>query len=320
MREQGRLKAVVESFDAQMKACEDAQVFIELADETQGRGRRARGRRRRSRAPRPSSRRWSSRACSSGPYDQNGALVSINAGAGGTESQDWAQMLLRMYTRWAERTRLQHRVARPPGRATRPASRARRSCVDGEWAYGWLRAEAGVHRLVRISPFDSRQAPPHVVRERLHLPGHRRDHHDRDRRQGSARRRHALGRRGRPARQQDRVGRAPHAHPHGHRRALGQERSQHKNQGRRDAHPEGEAVRGRAEEAGREDGQHPRPEEGHRVGQPDPLVRARAVPHGQRTTARASRTATSTPRSTATSTASWSRASCSSRATPRRRP
>ena len=91
----------------------------------------------------------------SGPYDRNGALVSINAGAGGTESQDWAEMLLRMYIRWAERKGYKvEELDRQPG--DEAGIKSATISVEGEWAYGWLRAEAGVHRLVRISPFDSK--------------------------------------------------------------------------------------------------------------------------------------------------------------------
>ncbi|HEY2729673.1 MAG TPA: peptide chain release factor 2 [Polyangia bacterium] len=153
MREQGRLKAAVESFDAQMKACEDAQVFIELADETKDEdaAREADGTLAGAEAVVA---KMEFARMLSGPYDQNGALVSINAGAGGTESQDWAQMLLRMYTRWAERKGfgVESLDVQPGDEA---GIKSATIGVDGEWAYGWLRAEAGVHRLVRISPFDS---------------------------------------------------------------------------------------------------------------------------------------------------------------------
>jgi peptide chain release factor 2 len=90
----------------------------------------------------------------SGPYDRNNGLLTIRPGAGGTESQDWAQMLLRMYSRWAERKGF--RVALmdlQPGEEAGIKNATLQ--VQGEWAFGFLRAEKGVHRLVRISPFDS---------------------------------------------------------------------------------------------------------------------------------------------------------------------
>ena len=90
----------------------------------------------------------------SGEYDANNAILSINAGAGGTEAQDWAEMLLRMYLRFCEKKGFETRIT---------------DCLDGEeagiknvtvniegdYAYGWLRSENGIHRLVRISPYDS---------------------------------------------------------------------------------------------------------------------------------------------------------------------
>ena len=88
------------------------------------------------------------------PEDANNAYVSIHAGAGGTESCDWAQMLLRMYTRWAEREG--HRtelIGYLPGEEA--GLRNATLHVIGRMAYGYLKSEAGVHRLVRISPFDS---------------------------------------------------------------------------------------------------------------------------------------------------------------------
>jgi peptide chain release factor 2 len=90
----------------------------------------------------------------SGEADGNDAFVEIHAGAGGTESQDWAQMLFRMYTRWAESHdyKLQL-IEESEGEAAGLKSATIR--VNGENAYGWLKTEAGVHRLVRISPFDS---------------------------------------------------------------------------------------------------------------------------------------------------------------------
>ncbi len=89
-----------------------------------------------------------------GEYDHREALVTIHPGAGGTESQDWAEMLVRMYTRWAERRGFTVNVL-----DLEPAQEAgiKRATIEikGESAYGFLKAERGVHRLVRISPFDS---------------------------------------------------------------------------------------------------------------------------------------------------------------------
>ncbi|HKC96346.1 MAG TPA: peptide chain release factor 2 [Nitrospira sp.] len=90
----------------------------------------------------------------SGELDQNNAILAIHPGAGGTESQDWAQMLLRMYLRWAESK--QFKVETLDLQAGDEAGiKSATVSVTGPFAYGYLKAEAGVHRLVRISPFDS---------------------------------------------------------------------------------------------------------------------------------------------------------------------
>lgn len=93
----------------------------------------------------------------SGPYDQGNAILAIHAGAGGVDSQDWAEMMMRMYLRWAE-TRGYHSdvVDVSPGDTAGIKSAAIR--MAGEYAYGYLKAEKGVHRLVRLSPFDSDHA------------------------------------------------------------------------------------------------------------------------------------------------------------------
>jgi len=90
----------------------------------------------------------------SGPHDTKAAIVSIHPGAGGTESQDWAQMLLRMYLRWCERAGLKAEVVDllPGDEAGIKSATVE---VSGEYAFGYLRGETGVHRLVRISPFDA---------------------------------------------------------------------------------------------------------------------------------------------------------------------
>ena len=89
----------------------------------------------------------------SGEYDQSNAIVTIHPGAGGTESQDWAAMLLRMYLRWAERHGFRREVMDfQPGDDAGVKSAT--VLLSGEYAFGLMSAEAGVHRLVRISPFD----------------------------------------------------------------------------------------------------------------------------------------------------------------------
>lgn len=90
----------------------------------------------------------------SGEYDSNNAIISFHAGAGGTEAQDWAQMLFRMYTRWAERRGYAIKVLDYLDGDEAGLKSAVLS-IDGLNAYGYLKGEAGVHRLVRISPFDS---------------------------------------------------------------------------------------------------------------------------------------------------------------------
>ncbi|HVQ27023.1 MAG TPA: peptide chain release factor 2 [Planctomycetota bacterium] len=89
-----------------------------------------------------------------GEYDSRSAFLSVQAGAGGTESCDWAAMLLRMYARWAERQGYEVEIIdRLDGEEA--GIKSATVLVKGDWAYGYLRAEAGVHRLVRLSPFDS---------------------------------------------------------------------------------------------------------------------------------------------------------------------
>jgi peptide chain release factor 2 len=89
----------------------------------------------------------------SGELDRKNAIITIHPGAGGTESQDWAEMLLRMYTRWAERRGFKRDlIDLQPG--DEAGIKSATLTISGDYAYGLLSAEAGVHRLVRISPFD----------------------------------------------------------------------------------------------------------------------------------------------------------------------
>ena len=89
-----------------------------------------------------------------GKHDPSNAIVSINAGAGGTEAQDWVEMLLRMYLRWGEKTRYQTEIIDILS-GEEAGLKNVTFTVNGPYAYGYLKAESGIHRLVRISPFDA---------------------------------------------------------------------------------------------------------------------------------------------------------------------
>ena len=97
---------------------------------------------------------WELERLLSGPYDKDGAVLAINAGAGGTDAQDWAQMLLRMYSRWAEA----HGMKVTLNELSEGEEAGIKSAtieIEGRYAYGYLQNEKGTHRLVRISPFNA---------------------------------------------------------------------------------------------------------------------------------------------------------------------
>jgi peptide chain release factor 2 len=94
------------------------------------------------------------KALLSGEVDANDCYIEINAGAGGTESQDWASMLRRMYVRWANAHDMKiEEIDEHPGETA--GIKSATMLIKGDYAYGWLKSESGVHRLVRISPYDS---------------------------------------------------------------------------------------------------------------------------------------------------------------------
>lgn len=97
---------------------------------------------------------WELQQLLAGPYDANGAVLTLNAGAGGTDAQDWAEMLLRMYTRWGERQGYKLKLAEL-SEGDEAGIKSATLEIEGKYAYGYLRSEKGTHRLVRISPFNA---------------------------------------------------------------------------------------------------------------------------------------------------------------------
>ena len=153
IRERSELQRVVTRVDELSKQAEDLGVLLELADEarddslddeiTEGIARL-----------RQAVEEFELKLTLSGPHDGKACVLSIHPGAGGTESQDWAQILMRMYLRWCERNGFMAEVVDLlPGEEAGIKSATIE--VTGDNAYGYLRGEMGVHRLVRISPFDA---------------------------------------------------------------------------------------------------------------------------------------------------------------------
>lgn len=152
-REASAMKERIESWTALNQGLQDAEVLIEMAVEEDDQATLAEV----AEELRALERRVEQvelEALLSGEYDASNAIVEIHPGAGGTEAQDWAQMLFRMYTRWAEDRGFKVEVLDLlPG--DEAGLKSATLLVSGTNAYGYLRAEMGVHRLVRISPFDS---------------------------------------------------------------------------------------------------------------------------------------------------------------------
>ncbi len=153
LKEQRALKEVVEQLEALGRELEDLSVLLQLLREEEDQQALA--------EMESSLRRLEGQIASlelttvlAGEYDRGNAILAINPGAGGTESQDWAQMLLRMYLRWAEDKGYRAEVIDllPADEA---GIKSATVTVTGDYAYGRLKAEMGVHRLVRISPFDA---------------------------------------------------------------------------------------------------------------------------------------------------------------------
>jgi peptide chain release factor 2 len=161
LKEQEQLRQKLEAYALLQKHIQDAQLFLQMAEEEGKEDSEAYQLALNAiESIRAELERQELEVMLSGEYDQLGAIVSIHSGAGGTEAQDWAGILLRLYLRWAERHGYRTEIAdllTGEGAGIKSAT----FTVEGEYAYGFLKAEAGIHRLVRISPFDA-QARRHT--------------------------------------------------------------------------------------------------------------------------------------------------------------
>ncbi len=158
MREKKRLESALATYDELARRTGDINAYFDLAHESQDAGDVALvllsdDLRREIAGLRALVDKLETETLLSGENDDRNAIVTIHPGAGGTESQDWAEMLLRMYSRWAERQGFQTQLYEyQPG--DEAGVKSATFGVNGEYAYGLLTSEIGVHRLVRISPFD----------------------------------------------------------------------------------------------------------------------------------------------------------------------
>ncbi len=149
MRQLSRLRASVSVWHETLQRIQDAIELAELGDESL-----ADELTQEADALEALIERLNFRAKLGGKYDAEDALLAIHAGAGGTDAQDWAEMLLRMYLRWAERRGFKVEVvSQTPG--DEAGIKSATLSIQGDYAYGYLKSERGVHRLVRLSPFDS---------------------------------------------------------------------------------------------------------------------------------------------------------------------
>jgi peptide chain release factor 2 len=149
MRRLARLREDVESWRALRQRTDDALELARLEDESLQAGIGAE-----LNAIQEEVDRREFQALLSGRYDREDAILAIHAGAGGTDSQDWTQMLMRMYLRWAERHEFKVDVL-DTSEGEEAGIKSATIAIDGEYAYGYLKSERGVHRLVRLSPYDS---------------------------------------------------------------------------------------------------------------------------------------------------------------------
>ena len=153
MQKLNDLKASLEQYQQWRDRAEDTKAIIELleAEEDDSLWQEATANLEQLRA---SLDRWELEQLFCDPYDERGAVITINTGAGGTDAQDWAQMLLRMYSRWADRRGYKAHLTEI-SEGDEAGIKSATLEVEGRYGYGYLKGEKGTHRLVRISPFNA---------------------------------------------------------------------------------------------------------------------------------------------------------------------
>ncbi len=153
LQELNDLKSNLQKYEQWQASLEDAKAVLELLDLESDEGLLAEAETNLTQLNHELD-RWELEQLLSGLYDAKGAVLTINAGAGGTDAQDWAEMLLRMYTRWAESHNYKVHLAEI-SEGDEAGIKSATLEIDGLRAYGYLKAEKGTHRLVRISPFNA---------------------------------------------------------------------------------------------------------------------------------------------------------------------
>jgi peptide chain release factor 2 len=153
LKEQASLKSILDSLEKNRTHLEEARFFLDLAEEEKNEDAHREALAKVAEVSQQVAQVELAQILGT-PDDRRNAIVSLHPGAGGTEAQDWAEILLRMYLRWADRRGYRTEILEyQPGEEAGVKSVT--FTVAGEYAYGYLKAEAGIHRLVRISPFDA---------------------------------------------------------------------------------------------------------------------------------------------------------------------
>jgi peptide chain release factor 2 len=153
LKEQASLREVIDSWEKHRAGLEEARFFLELAKEEKNEDALNEAVGKVAEVTEGMAQTELTQLLGE-PDDRRNAIVSLHPGAGGTEAQDWAEILLRMYLRWADRRGFRKEILEyQPGEEA--GLKSVTFTVEGDYAYGYLKAEAGIHRLVRISPFDA---------------------------------------------------------------------------------------------------------------------------------------------------------------------